>query len=373
VSLVAPWLLLALLLVPVAAGLYVWWERRRTRGAEPWATAALMPAVTRGTPRWHRHVAPAIYLAALAVLLFSLAQPQRDVTVKVEQASVMLVTDRSGSMRSEDLKPSRMEAVKAAAGEFLDQVPDDLRVGALAFNQKTRLLASPTTDRDRVRRQIGTLTGAGSTATGDALNAALAILRPQGEDGPRTPAAVVLLSDGENVRGADPIAVAKKAGKLGVRVFTIALGTDTGTLTSTKKDGTTKTERVPPDRDAMAEIARESDGRTYDAPTVDALKSVYAELGSDVAERPGKDQVTSAVVGLARVLLLVGAGVSLRLTGRNVCPRPPASLPGGATAPARRRTARLSPAPRSRLRATQPGGVRWTSPWLRCAASSRWS
>lgn len=317
-SLVAPWLLLALLLVPVAVALYVWWERRRTRGAEPWATAALMPAVTRGTTPWHRHVAPAIYLAALTALLFSLSQPQRNVTEKVEQASVMLVTDRSGSMRSEDLKPSRMEAVKAAAGSFLDEVPADLRVGALAFNQKTRLLASPTTDRDRVRRQIATLTGAGSTATGDALNAALAILRPQGQSGPQTPAAVVLLSDGENVRGADPIRIAKKAGDLGVRVFTIALGTDTGTLTSTNKDGTTKTERVPPDRDAMREIAQVSGGKPFDAPTVDALKSVYAELGSEVAERPGKDQVTSAVVGLALVLLVVGAGVSLRLTGRIV-------------------------------------------------------
>lgn len=317
-SLVAPWLLLALLLVPVAAATYVWWERRRTRGTEPWATAALMPAVTRGTTRWHRHVGPAIYLAALAALLFSLSQPQRNVTEKVEQASVMLVTDRSGSMRSADLAPSRMEAVKAAAGSFLDQVPKDLRVGALAFNQKTRLLASPTTDRDRVRRQISTLTGAGSTATGDALNAALAILRPQGEAGPQTPAAVVLLSDGENVRGADPVRVARKARTLGVPVFTIALGTDTGTLTSTKKDGTTKTERVPPDRKAMQEIAQVSDGKTFDAPTTDALKSVYAELGSEVAERPGKDQVTSAVVGLALVLLVVGAGVSLRLTGRIV-------------------------------------------------------
>jgi Ca-activated chloride channel family protein len=318
VSFAAPWFLLALLLVPVAAVAYVVWERRRSRGAEPWASAALMPAVASRAPSWHRHVGPAFYLAAAAALLFSLARPEHDVTKEIEQASVMLVTDRSGSMRSEDLKPNRMQAVKTAASSFLDQVPQDIRVGALAFNQKTRLLASPTTDRDRVKRALNTLTGAGSTATGDALGAALAILRPQGNAGPQTPAAIGLLSDGKNVRGRDPVRLARRAGRLGVRIFTISLGTDQGTLTSTNKDGTTKTELVPPDRQAMRQIAEASDGTTSDAPTTDALKQVYAELGSAVATEPGKDQLTSAPVGVALVLLIVGAGFALRLTGRIV-------------------------------------------------------
>lgn len=317
-SFAAPWFLLALLLVPAAAAAYVWWERRRARGAEPWATPALMPSVAPASPGWHRHAGPAIYLLAATVLIVALARPQHEVQKEIEQASVMLVTDRSGSMRSEDLKPNRMEAVKAAASSFLEQVPQQIRVGALAFNQKTRLLASPTTDRDRVRRALNTLEGAGSTATGDALGAALAILRPQGLDGPRTPAAIVLLSDGKNVRGRDPIRLARRAGRLDVRVFTIALGTDTGTLTSQNADGTTKTERVPPDRAAMREIAQASGGTTSDAPSAEALSKVYEELGSAVATEPAQDQLTSAPVGLALVLLVIGAGVALRLTGRIV-------------------------------------------------------
>lgn len=317
-SFAAPWFLLALLLVPAAAGLYVWWERRRARGAEPWASPALMPSVASSSPSWHRHVAPAIYLLAAAVLLVALARPQHEVQKEIEQASVMLVTDRSGSMRSEDLKPNRMEAVKTAASSFLEQVPSEIRVGALAFNQKTRLLASPTTDRARVRDALNSLTGAGSTATGDALGAALAILRPQGLRGPQTPAAIVLLSDGKNVRGRDPVRLARRAGRLGVRIFTIALGTDTGTLVSKNADGSTKTELVPPDRAAMREIAQESGGTTSDAPSAEALAQVYEELGSAVATEPGQDQLTSAPVGLALVLIVVGAGVALRLTGRVV-------------------------------------------------------
>lgn len=314
----APWFLPALLLVPAAALAYVLWERRRSRGAQPWATAALMPSVAPRRPGWHRHVAPVVYLLAAAALIVALARPQRDVTLQIEQASVMLVTDRSGSMRSEDLEPNRMESVKTAASSFLDQVPEQIRVGALAFNQKTRLLASPTTDRDRVKRALGALTGAGSTATGDGLAAALAILRPQGSRGPKTPAAVVLLSDGTNVRGQDPIAVARRAGELGVRIFTIALGTDQGTLTSRNADGSTKTELVPPDRTAMRRIAAVSGGTTSDAPSAEALEAVYEELGSAVAEQPGQDQITAAPVALALLLLVVGAGLSLRLTGRVV-------------------------------------------------------
>lgn len=314
-----PWLLLALLLVPAAAALYVLWERRRSRGAEPWATPALMPSVSSGSaPWWHRHVGPVLYLLAAAALIVSFARPQHEVEVEIEQASVMLVTDRSGSMRSKDLEPTRMGAVKRAASSFLDQVPQDIRVGALAFNQKTRLLASPTTDRERVRTALNSLTGAGSTATGDALGAALAILRPQGLRGPQTPAAIVLLSDGANVRGRDPVRLARRAGRLGVRIFTIALGTDTGTLSSKRADGTTKSERVPPDRRAMRQIADASGGTTSDAPTVEALEQVYEQLGSAVATEPGKDQLTAVPVGFALLLLVAGAGVALRLTGRIV-------------------------------------------------------
>jgi len=318
VSFAAPWFLLALLLVPAAAAAYVWWERRRSRGGEPWASPALMPSVASGAPGWHRHVGPVLYLLAALALIVALARPQHDVEIEVEQASVMLVTDRSGSMRSDDLKPTRMDAVKTAASSFLDQVPKEIRVGALAFNNKTRLLASPTTDRERVKRGLDTLTGAGSTATGDALGAALAILRPQGLSGPQTPAAIVLLSDGENVRGRDPVRLARRAGRLGVRIFTIALGTDQGTLTSRNPDGSTKTELVPPDREAMRQIAEESGGTTSNAPTAEALEAVYRELGSAVATEPGKDQLTSAPVGVALVLLVVGAGLALRLTGRIV-------------------------------------------------------
>jgi Ca-activated chloride channel family protein len=318
VSFAAPLFLLALLVVAAAAALYAWTERRRATGREAFATPALMPSVAPRRVGWRRHVGPAAYLLAAAALVVALARPEHTVAVPVEQASVMLVTDRSGSMRATDVAPNRMEAAKRAADEFLDDVPREIRVGALAFNHRVRLLASPTTDRARVRRVTNALTARGSTAAGDALAAALRSLRPQGEQPDQTPAAIVLLSDGETVRGQDPLPVAERAKELGVRIFTVAVGTDAGTLTSRNPDGTLKTENVPPDRDALRQIAETSGGTFSDAPSAAQLEAVYRDLGSKVSTEPGQEETTAAAVGLATVLLVLGAGLSLRLTGRIV-------------------------------------------------------
>ncbi|MGX6448774.1 VWA domain-containing protein [Patulibacter sp. S7RM1-6] len=317
-SFAAPLLLLAVLVVAAAAALYAWFERRGRTGRAAFATPALMPAVAPRHAGWRRHLGPALYVLAALALVVALARPQRSVAVPVEQASVMLVTDRSGSMRAEDVQPTRMDAAKRAAGEFLSDVPRQIRVGAIGFNHRVRLLASPTTDRDRVRRATDALTGLGSTAAGDALAAALRILRPAGGTRDDVPSAIILLSDGETVRGQDPVAVAREAREKDVRIFTIALGTDAGTLTSRAPDGSLRTENVPPDRDALRQIAEASGGEYSDAPSAEALRAVYAQLGSKLATEPGEQELTSAGAGLALVLLVLGAGLSLRLTGRLV-------------------------------------------------------
>lgn len=314
-SFAAPLLLLLLLLAPLAVVLYVLHERRRSSGAA-FASPALLPSVVRRPAGWRRHVGPFAYLLAAVALVFAVARPEHSVAVPVEQAAVMLVTDVSGSMRATDVAPSRMEAAKGAALQFLDDVPRDVRVGAIAFNHRVRLLSGPTTDRQRLRRVTEELTARGSTAAGDALAAALRILRPGGDRAKPTPAAIVLLSDGESVRGQDPLPIAEAAGKAGVRIFTIALGTDDGTLTSQRADGSVKTEPVPPDRDTLRKIAELSGGKAFDAPDATALRSAYEELGSSVATEPGKKESTPVVVAAAMALLLAGAGASLVLVGR---------------------------------------------------------
>lgn len=312
----SPTLLLGLLLIPLAVWAYVAFDAKRRRTSSAFVTAPLAPSVVPKRVGGRRHVGPVLYLLALSGLLLAVARPQAEATVKVEKASVMLVTDRSGSMKADDVAGGRMAAAKRAGNTFLDSAPDDLRTGLIAFSHEVQLLQSPTTDREAVRRQLATLEPGGSTAAGDALARALQVLRPSGQTGKPAPGAIILLTDGESVRGQDPVVVAEAAKKAGVKIYTVALGTDAGVLTTTNKDGSTREQKVPPDRDTLARVAQVSGGQAFDAPDAASLEQVYKQLGSQVAEKREVQEVTTAFAGGALLLLVLGAGASLAMVGR---------------------------------------------------------
>lgn len=313
---VAPLVLLGLLLVPVAIWAYVQHDAGRRRSAEAFATAPLMAAVAPRRAGLRRHVGPVFYLLAFTLLLIAIARPKAEATVKVQRASVMLVTDRSGSMNADDVAGGRMAAAKAAGNRFLDMVPDDVRTGLIAFSHEVQLLQSPTTDRQAVKVQLDRLQPGGSTAAGDALARAMAVLRPANATGTPAPGAIILLSDGESVRGQDPIPVAQAAAKAGVKIYTVALGTDQGVLRTTRKDGTTREQSVPPDRTTLQQIAQVSGGEFFSAPDAAALDRVYETLGRQVAEKKETREITTAFAGGSLLLLVLGAGASMALIGR---------------------------------------------------------
>ncbi|MEH3054028.1 MAG: VWA domain-containing protein [Patulibacter minatonensis] len=331
-SFLSPLILLALLTVPLAAWWYVASDRRRRAGAAAFTSAPVAASVAPRRAGWRRHVGPSAYFLALIALLVAAARPQANVPVKIERASVMLVTDRSGSMAADDVQGGRIAAVKRAAGLFLDRVPNDVRTGLISFNHQVQVLQSPTTDKAEVRAQLRTLEPGGSTATGDALSRALAVLQASnaaaqpsaasGTDGTQgttpkaPPAAIILLSDGKSVRGQDPVAVAQEAKQAGIKIYTVSLGTDTGVLRGQRADGTERVQAVPPDRATMQRIAEVSGGQAFDAPDAQALDAVYEQLGSQVATRKEPREVTAAFAGGALALLLLGAGASMALVGR---------------------------------------------------------
>jgi Ca-activated chloride channel family protein len=252
---------------------------------------------------------------ALAVLILAAAKPQRTVAVPVERASIVLATDVSGSMTARDVQPSRLDAAKRAALEFADQVPASVNVGVLAFNGTPPVLQNPTRDRDTVRAAIKGMKPSGATATGEAIAAAVTILRPNdAKRGP--PAAVLLLSDGKSTRGRDPVTLAQAARQAGVRVYTVALGTNRGTITVTRRDGSTYTRLVPPDPASLSQIARASGAKAYTAASANRLKEIYEQLGSKLGHKNEKRQITSAFAGGGLALLLVGMAMSMRWFGR---------------------------------------------------------
>jgi Ca-activated chloride channel family protein len=317
VSFAEPLALLALLLLPLLGAWYAAEQRRRRGAAAAFAAPALQPSVAPERPRWRRHLPMLVLALALAVLIVAAARPQRTVAVPVERASIMLATDVSGSMTATDVQPSRLVAAKRAARRFLDQVPGRVNVGVLAFNQSPRVLQSPSRDRRAVHAAIDGLTPSGGTATGEAIAAATRSVRDRDADlATQPPAAIVLLSDGASTSGVDPLAAAREARRLEVPIYTVAVGTEDGTITVPRRGGGTEVRPVPPDPDSLAEIARASGGESFTAETADGLEQVYEDLGSQLGHEDEQRPLTSAFAGGALVLLLAGIGMSLRWFAR---------------------------------------------------------
>jgi Ca-activated chloride channel family protein len=307
-----PTYLLALLLVPLGLLAYREHERSRRAAAAAFAAPGVMASVAPSRPGWRRHVPLAVYGVALVVLDFALAKPQTTIAVPVERASIMLTTDYSGSMQSTDVAPTRLAAARAAAERFLKQVPANVRVGLVAFNQSARLIESPSTDRPAVRNALATLQPSGGTATGEALAVAIAALTSQKDGtGTRPPAAIVLLSDGKSVKGRPPTDLARRAKELKIPIYTVTLGTPQGTIQVTRSNGTVETRPVPPDPVESQAVARLSGGKAYTADTAKDLSAVYQQLGSRIGTRKEKREISAAFSGGALGLLLAGAGLSL--------------------------------------------------------------
>lgn len=318
-SFATPLVLLVLLVVPFGVARYVVSERERRRRASEFASPRMLSAVAPVRPGWRRHVPLAVYALALAVLIIAAAKPRATVAVPVENAAIMLVNDVSGSMLATDVRPTRLVAARRAAQTFVKGVPKGVRLGVMAFNQAPRTLQAPTADRAAVNNALEQLASSGGTATGDALDSALTTLERQpGTAGKRPPSAIVLLSDGASTRGRDPRDVATRAGRLHIPIYTVALGTPSGTIQVPRPGGApgTETRSVPPDPQTMIDVARASRGRAFTAEDANALATVYDRLGSQLGTRKAKREITAAFVGGALALLAVGGALSLRWFGR---------------------------------------------------------
>src|SRR5438067_13382860 len=127
-----PEALAALAVVPLLAGLYVASERRRARAGARFGNPALLPNVVDRRPGFLRHVPVAVFLVALAAMIVGVARPHATVSVRREEATVVLAMDVSRSMQATDVPPSRLGAARAAAKAFLPGVPEQFQVGRAA-------------------------------------------------------------------------------------------------------------------------------------------------------------------------------------------------------------------------------------------------
>lgn len=307
-----PALLAAIAILPLGLLLTYLARGRRRRYALRFPATSTVAAVIERAPIWRRVIPPALLMLSATALAMALAKPETTVSVPVEEASVVLVSDASGSMAATDVEPSRLDAARDAALTFLKRVPEELRVGLVGFSSAPHTVLRPALDRDALEVTLGGLAAGGGTATGDALDAALGTIGPITADGKHPPAAIVLLSDGKVTEGRDPIEVARQAGRLDIPVYTVALGTPDGVVPG----GPGGYIPVPPDPETLQEMARVSKGQAFTAEDADELEGVYEQLGRQVGTRPEQKELTSGFAGAGLLLLLAAVGSSAWWRGR---------------------------------------------------------
>jgi Ca-activated chloride channel homolog len=318
-----PIALSGLALVALALIAYLVAQRRRRRYVVRFTNLDLLENVVADSPRWRRHIPAVLTLLALSALVVGMARPQVAVAVPREEATVILAMDSSGSMTATDVEPDRMTAAREAASSFVDGLPDGFRVGVVSFSNEADVVVPPTADHDEALRGLSALRADNGTALGDAiarsvdlgvtsLDEQLAAAKDS-----ETPVVVLLLSDGANTTGDyEPLEAAQKAKDAGVPVYTVALGTDEGTVQGPDGYGGMRTIRVPPDPETLSQVAELTGGKFFEAADQDSLRSVYDEIGSQVGVEHKQRELTVFFTAAGAALLLLGGALSTLWFGR---------------------------------------------------------
>ncbi|WP_285612468.1 VWA domain-containing protein [Actinokineospora globicatena] len=310
------WFLLLIAVAALVVG-YVLVQRSRRKRTLRFTNLELLERVSSSGPSRWRHVPAVVLVAALLLLTTAMAGPTAEQRVPRNRATVMLVIDVSLSMEATDVAPTRLKAAQVAAKSFAQGLTPGVNLGLITFAGTATVLVAPTTDRGGVAKAIDNLKLAQSTATGEAIFAALQSIEGfsqvvGGPEGP-PPARIVLMSDGkqtipteneEDPRGS--FTAAKAAADRKIPITTISFGTADGTV---EIEG--RVQSVAVDDGAMEEIATLSGGDFYKAATADQLRKVYDTLGEQIGYEIKEADASRPWLILGTLAALISAALSL--------------------------------------------------------------
>ncbi len=313
-------MLVLLILIPLLVGGYLLMQRRRRRTIETFGSLGWAQAGQPGMGR-RRHVPALLFLLALTVLILSLARPKAPMSLPRVEGTVILVFDVSGSMAANDFKPTRMEAAKAAAVEFIERQPPGVQVGVVAFSDGGLEVQVPTNDQEALQDAISRLSPQRGTSLAGGISAALDAIFNDGEQASQTPlpsptpmppgqyapAVIVLLTDGENNMNPDPLEAAQAAADLGVRIHSVGIGSPAG-VTLTVNDFVVHTSL---DEETLINISMLTEGTYFNVQTEADFQKIYDSIEPQLVVRTEDIEVTSIFAGFSILLLLAGGLLSM--------------------------------------------------------------
>lgn len=340
-----PNLLWSLLLLPLLVALYILILKRKRKQALKYGSLSTVKAAAGKVSPVRRHLPAALLLLSIASLLVALARPQTYLTLPIQRGTVILAMDISGSMRATDVMPNRLEASQVAAQAFVEAQPRDIRIGVVAFAGTSSVVQAPTFDRDEIFNSIDRFQFQQGTAVGSGLITSLMtvyedselqieILPPDTRGSRDNPfgmirdiessgfepvdpgsyksAVIILLTDGQTTTGPDPLQAADLAANLGVRVYTVGLGTEEGSIITFFG----RRMRVQLDEETLEEIAERTQGTYFRADSESGLTDIYRSIGTQLTEEREETEVTFVLAALGAALAVVAAFLSLLWFGK---------------------------------------------------------
>jgi len=326
-SFIWPWMLPSLLLAPLFVWLYFrLLQRRRLAVVELGPLGLVQNSAGRAIGR-RCHLPPVFFLSGLTLLLFGLARPEMMVDLPRVEGTVILAYDVSNSMAADDMEPTRIDAAKAAAQAFVDNQPSTIQIGVIAFSNGGLVVQQPTNDQAAVLAAIDRLSPQGGTSLGHGIFTSLNAIAgepvvldetsleegiPSIQIDDYSSAVIILLSDGEDTEGRDPLEVAQVAAEAGVRIYPVGVGSPEGAILEVEGFNvlTQLNETV------LQEIASLTNGVYYRAEDEAALQEIYQDIDLQLTIEGEKSEVTSIIAGLSLLLLLLGGVLSLLWFGR---------------------------------------------------------
>ena len=298
----------------------------------------------RHAKRWQ--ILSALFLLlGLCVLLFALARPRAVLYVPSRLDTIMIAIDTSGSMRADDIKPSRFDATISAVKQFIQDQPPQLRIGIVTIASTAALRQAPTSDRITLMQSLENIPLQPGSALGSGIVIALANLLPgsgidaekiitESEQGPSAnpsttspkntnhinmepgsnqSMAIMLITDGQSNMGPDVLKMAELAANHGVKIHTVGVGTTEGSVIQSQG----MSMRVRLDETNLKKIANGTLGEYYLATKPSDLKKIYDSLGLTIRfERQHLTEITAPVMGLGLLLIALGCGMSFTRFGR---------------------------------------------------------
>jgi Ca-activated chloride channel homolog len=285
------WLLLVVAALAVAYLVVLRWRRTAT---VRFTQVELLDKVAPRRPRWRRHVVAAVQLVGLALAVVAVARPVERTTERTtSEGRILVLFDVSLSMDAADVEPNRFEAARDAAREFVDEVDPGVEIGLVSFSGLVTVEVDPTLDRQVMLRGIDRLELAESTAIGDALVAGTRLLvnaaeqdPPETGDDETPPGVLVLMSDGETTVGRPTSEGAQEAAAAGIPVFTIAFGTQSGTIRDPASGEIVPVPVRPADLEFVAEL---TGGQAFEARTGGELLEAYDRIAESLGETLGDE------------------------------------------------------------------------------------